>query len=394
MKRRKTMLYLLWFLLAAGLISALWGFSNLYLQNKKDNGLIYASGRIEGTEVTVGTKVAGRMERLLVQEGDRVEKGTVLAEISSEEIKARRERAQAAISVSQRNLARQTESIRYWGHKVKESETHLELLRKRVQGGVAEANAALGAAAAGLARAEANLDWWQRESRRLEDLHSQGMVSTQAVDSGRSSLRAAQAEMDQFGREKDRALVVLEMAKEARLQIEVEEKGLAAARSMGNQAQEAMEGARSEMKMAEASEREARAILDDCQILAPISGTVMTRIAEGGEVLAAGRPILTLIDLSDIYLKVYIPQVQIGKIRLGNPARIYVDAYPDRSFEAKVTQISQQAEFTPKNVETKQERVNLVFAVKLTASNPQGLLKPGMPADGIIKYMDQTAWPK
>jgi HlyD family secretion protein len=220
------------------------------------------------------------------------------------------------------------------------------------------------------------------------------MVSTQALDNGRSSLRAAQAETDRLRQEKDRARVTLEIAKEARLQIDVQEKESAAARSMRAQAKEAMEGARMEMKMAEAAAKEAKVVLEDCRILSPISGTVMTKIAEEGEVLAAGRPILTLIDLSDIYLKLYIPQVEIGEIRLGNVGRIYVDAYPNRPFEAKVTNISQQAEFTPKNVETKQERVNLVFAVKLTADNPQGLLKPGMPADGVIKYRDQAPWPQ
>jgi len=394
MERKRLRLYLLWALLAAGLVYALWGFSSRYLQNRKENGLIYASGRIEGTEVTVGTKVAGRLERLLVDEGDRVEKAALLAEISSEDVQARWERAQAATSVAQRNLARQTENIRYWDHKVTESEIGLELLRKQVRAGIALSVAAMGAAIAGLAGAESNLDWWQRESRRLEDLHRQGMVSTQALDNGRSSLRAAQAETDRLRQEKDRARVTLEMAKEARLQIDVQEKESAAARSMRSQSQEAMEGARMEMKMAEAAAKEAKVVLEDCRILSPISGTVMTKIAEEGEVLAAGRPILTLIDLSDIYLKLYIPQVEIGKIRLGNVGRIYVDAYPNRPFEAKVTNISQQAEFTPKNVETKQERVNLVFAVKLTADNPQGLLKPGMPADGVIKYRDQAPWPQ
>ena len=208
MERRRLRLYLLWALLAAGLVYALWGFSSRYLQNRKENGLIYASGRIEGTEVTVGTKVAGRLERLLVDEGDRVEKAALLAEISSEDVRARWERAQAATSVAQRNLARQTENIRYWDHKVTESETGLELLRKQVRGGIAQSVAALGAATADLARAEANLDWWQRESRRLEDLHRQGMVSTQALDNGRSSLRAAQAETDRLRQEKDRARAV------------------------------------------------------------------------------------------------------------------------------------------------------------------------------------------
>jgi len=394
MERKRLRLYILWSLLAAGLIYALWGFSHLYFQDKAESGLIFASGRIEGTEVTVGTKVAGRVERRWVKEGDRVEKGALLAEISSNEIKARWERFQAAISVSERNLARQAENVQYCDHKVREVESSLEFLRKQVQEQIAQAEAGLGAAAAGLVRAQANLDWWQKESRRMEDLYRQGMVSTQSVDNAKSSLRAAFAEVDQLHQEKDRAKASLRLAQSARLQIDVKEKERAAALSMRTQTKEAMEGARMEIKMAEAAAKEAQAVLDDCRILAPISGTVMTKIAEEGEVLTAGRPILTLIDLNDIYLKVYIPQVEVGKIRLGNPARIFLDAYPDRPFEAKVTNINQQAEFTPKNVETKQERVNLVFAVKLTADSPQGLLKPGMPADAIIKHKDQASWPK
>jgi len=394
MERKKVRLYLLWAFLGAALIYALWGFSRLYLQNKQEAGLIHASGRIEGTEVTVGTKVAGRLERLLVEEGGSVERGSLLAEISSGEIRARWERAQAAISVTERNLSRQAENVQYWDHKVREAETSLELARKQIEDQIAEAEASLGAAMAALARAEANLDWWQKESRRLEDLFRQGMVSAQSLDNAKSSLQASAAEVDQLRKEKERAQAALRLAQNARLQIEIRQKEKAAALSMRSQAKEGMEGARMEMKMAEAAAKEAQAILEDCRIVAPISGTVMTKIAEEGEVLAAGRPILTLIDLTDIYLKVYIPEVEIGKIRLGNLARIAVDAYPNRFFEAKVTQISQQAEFTPKNVETKQERVNLVFAVKLTADHPEGLLKPGMPADGVIKYKDGISWPK
>jgi HlyD family secretion protein len=349
---------------------------------------------MEGTEVTVGTKVAGRIERLLIKEGDAAEKRALLAEVSSNEIRARWERAQAAISVAQRNLSRQTQNVNYWDHKVKESEASLEFVRRQIEDQIRQAEAGLGAANAALARAEANLDWWQKESLRLDDLYRQGMVSTQSVDNAKASLRAATAEVDQVRKEKERSQVAVRLAQTARLQVDIQEKQRAAALSMRVQSKEATEAARMEMRMAEAGAKEAQSVLEDCRIVAPISGTVMTKIAEEGEVLAAGRPILTLVDLSDIYLKVYIPEVEIGKIRLGNPARIQVDAYPGRPFEAKVTHINQEAEFTPKNVETKQERVNLVFAVKLTANNPQGLLKPGMPADGIIKYKEDAPWPK
>lgn len=99
-----------------------------------------------------------------------------------------------------------------------------------------------------------------------------------------------------------------------------------------------------------------------------------------------------MVDLNKLYLKVYINEPDIGKIRLGQEARIYVDAFPDRAFPAHVSRVAQRAEFTPKYVETREERVKLVFAVELLAENPEGYLKPGMPGDGVIRVQEEVAW--
>ena len=128
-------------------------------------------------------------------------------------------------------------------------------------------------------------------------------------------------------------------------------------------------------------------------IRAPLSGRVLERLAEPGEVVAAGQPITVLADLRGVRLKIFISEEDIGRLRLGAPARIRVDAFPDRSFDARVARIDAQAQFTPRDVHMKNERVRTVYGVTLEASNPDGLLKPGMPADAWILWDAARGWP-
>jgi HlyD family secretion protein len=121
--------------------------------------------------------------------------------------------------------------------------------------------------------------------------------------------------------------------------------------------------------------------LEDQQLMAPISAVVLTRVGEPGEVVAPGTPVLILGDPKEVYLEVYVSEGDIGRIRLGQAADILIDAFPDRRFAGRVTFVSPKAEFTPKNIQTKEERVTQMFRVKVTADAPEGFLKAGMPAD-------------
>jgi HlyD family secretion protein len=132
----------------------------------------------------------------------------------------------------------------------------------------------------------------------------------------------------------------------------------------------------------------------DFAIRSPITGRVLTRSVELGERVGDGTPLFTLVDLDRLYVKIYVPEPSIGKVALGQDARVYVDAYPERPFAGRVSRVSQEAEFTPKNVETREERVKLVFAVEIAlAENPDGVLKPGMPADAVIRWQPDAPWP-
>ena len=164
--------------------------------------------------------------------------------------------------------------------------------------------------------------------------------------------------------------------------------------------QQMMERTRLEVEVQSAALREAKAALaeqqrylDEMTVRAPTAGTVLVRTIERGEWVQPGTPLFTLVDLNQLYLKIYVPEPDIGKIVHEQPARVHVDAFPNRFFPARVSKIASEAEFTPKNVETREERVKLVFAVELALDeNPDGVLKPGMPADAVVRIEDGPEW--
>jgi HlyD family secretion protein len=174
-----------------------------------------------------------------------------------------------------------------------------------------------------------------------------------------------------------------------------------AARADRDRAAAALEAARAnaatvdiraqEVRVAEAAVREAQADVKrletqvaELQVFAPLEATVLTKAVEAGEVVAAGKPLVLLGDLDHPWIKVYVPETVLGKIKLGMAARVFVDSFPRQPFRGTVSWVSDQAEFTPKNVQTAEERVNLVYAVKVTIQNAKRELKAGMPADAEL----------
>lgn len=137
----------------------------------------------------------------------------------------------------------------------------------------------------------------------------------------------------------------------------------------------------------------ARNRLGRTRIVSPLSGSVLERLAEPGEVVAAGQPVAVIANLSRVRLRVFISERDLGRLRLGAPARIRVDGFPDRLFDARIARIDAQAQFTPRDVHMEDERVRTVYGVTLEAPNPEGLLKPGMPADAWILWDAPRGWP-
>ena len=240
--------------------------------------------------------------------------------------------------------------------------------------GVSRAKAQLVAAKAGARQAE-------RDAARMKNLLKEG-----AVEKHRSE------EADLAWTVKRSGLIIAQEAlKRAQKRLAGEKLGWTQIKAMKDE----VKGYKAQVAQAEAALDEARSLLDDLTIYAPAAGVITTRIVNSGEVVAAGSPMFDIVDLDRLYLKVYIPEKVIGKVRLGLSARIYTDAFPDKPFPAKIRYIASQAEFTPKEVQTPDERVKLVYAVRLYLdSNPEHCLTPGLPADAVIRWKEETPWAK
>jgi HlyD family secretion protein len=157
-------------------------------------------------------------------------------------------------------------------------------------------------------------------------------------------------------------------------------------------AQRQVGAARADAERARAQLGEARANREDLRVRAPFAGTVATRTAEPGEVVTAGTPIITLVNLAEVYLRAFVPEGQIGRVRVGQPARVYLDSAPTTPIDAFVSRIDPEASFTPENTYFREERVKQVVGVKLQLRGAVGFAKPGMPADGEI-LVEGDQWP-
>lgn len=335
------------------------------LQQSVPEGVLIASGRIEGRITSLTTKTAGRVITIKADEGQTVKAGDELVVLDD---KALRERVKSS-----------KENLDALEHRLRAANVQLEIEQKQIPLEIAQAQDTLKEAEARLRKSIAQYTQAKIDAARVSGLLEKYVVSQQAVDTAQLKVIT-----------QENAVL------EARAALAYAEKRLTLAH-LGEQkimVQMAQRDAlRCQTKQAEASLSEQQSYVDELNIKSPLDGTVLTRNIEKGEHVNPGTPLFTLIDLNQLYLKIYIPEPDMGKVQLGQQTRVFVDAYPDKFFPARVSKIAQQAEFTPKNVETREERVKLVFAVELAiVENPDGMLKPGMPADAVVRWQADAEW--
>ncbi|OPY76688.1 MAG: Multidrug export protein EmrA [Syntrophorhabdus sp. PtaU1.Bin058] len=296
--------------------------------NRGEDGVMLLSGNVEVTETNVGFKIPGRVIELRVDEGYRVKTGDVLAGLDNAEL---------AGVVSQNRAA------------LKEATEHLSELKagSRFQ--------EIGQAKANVNSQEAELIKAKKDYERAEMLYKNGAISASQFDTAKSAY-------DNRAALHKNALETLSLVKEGPRREEIK------------MAEHRVEQARAALKISE--ER-----FGDTVIYAPSPGVILRKNVELGETVAQGTPVVTMGDLSSPWIKVYVREDRLGLVKLGQKAKITVDTYKGKSYEGTVTYISSEAEFTPKSVQTQEERVKLVFGVKVRVKNENDELKPGMPAD-------------
>ncbi len=356
-------------LIALAGASVLVAFSLLFFKGlsrkSPPSNIIWGSGTVEGDEVEVSPKISGRVSRLLVKEGDPVAQGAPIAYLDSQEIQARVKAAKAQVE----RLEKEVERAR----------VALALTREVVKRRIQEAQAMVKAARAQAQGARARWERWKRDWKRFQNLRERRVISQRRLDEVVAAAKGARAQWEGAREKLEEARAAFKRATARRKEISLREKDIAVLES-------ALAAARARLE-------EAKAVLADTRISSPVNGRVMEKLVEEGEVVTAGTPLVVVTNLDSLYLKIYIPEPQMGRIALGQEGRIYVDAFPHTPFPAQVCYVAPKAEFTPKEVQTHKERVQYTFAVKLCVKeNRDHLLKPGMPGDGVIKVGPGPWW--
>ncbi len=299
--------------------------------HKRNPDIIFVSGNMEITEVDISFKIAGRMEERFLSEGDVISKGQQVALLDLSDLLLQAAQRRAELQSAKDSL--------------------LELQNGYLPQEISQAAAKVDQVLADLQKQKADFS-------RQQQLLQRNVISPREFDSSRAAFEATEA----------RYLEALEYYTLLKNGTRFEK--IAQGHAKVKQAQEAL--------------ALAETIVGYGYLSSPLSGWVLSDNVEPGEVVAAGTPVITAGNLEDIWLRAYIDESDLGRIDLGQEVIITTDTYPGREYKGKITFISNEAEFTPKNVQTQKERVKLVYRIKITAFNPNLELKPGMPADGLI----------
>jgi HlyD family secretion protein len=369
--------------LAAG-VGGSYYYWNLSQRHASASDRIRVSGNIETTETEVAFKIGGRVEKRLFDEGQMVRQGDLVAVLEDADLKSNVALRRAELQVAQAALAELLA-----GSRVEDIAAAKAAMAKAahaladLEAGprpqeIAAAEAAVASAAADMAKADADF-------RRAVPLYQRKTISVEQYD----ATRAARDMATERYRQAEQQLKLLqagyreEQIKQARAALAQSKAQydlvLAGPRKEDIDQQRArVDQAREALKLAEIQ-------LSYAAVVSPLSGVVLSKNIEPGEYVAPGTAVVTVGDLVNVWLRAYIEETDLARVKVGQRAWVTTDTYPDKKYEGRVSFIAQEAEFTPKNVQTQKERVKLVYRIKIDITNPHMELKPGMPADAIIE---------
>lgn len=351
------------------------------LRSRPDASTLEASGQIRGDEITLSSKLSGIADLVALREGQDVRKGDLLVQIAARDMEARLEQARAQLEVAGSLLAELDAQL-----KVLEVADEQVRIGADVASGTAvheihRSDEAYARAKALVTAAESQVDRDKAANERFRKLLAEGFVSQAYFDEVSARYRNAEANLLAARKGLEEARATQEKARSASGEARIRGKDVQRVAAERSRLLASRATAQSQERVARARVAELEALSADARIVSPADATVIAKLVQPGELVATGRPLATLVDLRELNVRVFVPERDIGRVRLGDSARIRIDAFPDRAFQGKVVEIAQRAEFTPKEVHVKDERVKQVFAVKVRIDNPEGFAKPGMPAD-------------
>jgi HlyD family secretion protein len=369
-----------WILLAVALLSL-----NGCRKNADPPGTLFTSGRIDGDTVDLSTKRSGRVVEIKVREGDSVKAGQVVAVLASDQDEASYDQQKARIVSDKRKVDQLRRQLATYAEKIRQSQLEVEQSKSLSPAQVTEAEADVATSRAELVRSEAELHQSEIDAERYPPLAQSGAVSVQLADQYSTKLKIAEASV---GANRKKVAAAEASLLQARAQLDNPRIKEASRRTLEREVDELkaeIAGAEADVDAGKAALRIIEANLSDLQLRVPIAGTILTRSAEPGRVIAAGQTVLTMVDLSKLYLRGFVPEGDVGKVKVGQPAQVYLDSDPKSGIPAEVIRVDPEVMFTPENTYFKNDRVKQVMGLKLGLKGAVGLAKPGMPADARIQ---------
>ena len=380
------------------LLTAAIGIGVRYVFFPTRSDVLELSGRVEGYETDLGAKVGGRIATIAVREGDTVHQGDVVATLEDTELQAQLQTAKANVAAAQQQVNQAYLQIQVVDSQIEQNQLSLRQSEGDASGRIGQAQALVSVAQAQLAQSQsqvkdaiASLALAQVNRDRYAELLKQGAIAQQQLDQAETTFRNAQETLKSRQAAVGAAQQQIAAAQGSFLQSQTNilNPSIRAAqlKQLNIQKQQAMTqlaAAVANYKQAQAKQQETQAKINDLAIKSPIEGVVVTRTAEPGEVIAVGKTVLTVVNLNQVYLRGYIPEGDVGHIKVGQAAQVFLDSAPERPLNAIVAAVDTEASFTPENIYFKADRVTQVFGLKLNIENPQGLAKPGMPADAKL----------
>ncbi len=362
-------------------------------RNSDDRLLV--SGNIELTQVDISFKVPGKLIELNVDEGAFVKKGTVIARIDREQVERQRNRDEAGVTGAESQYQQMQTSIQ-WQRQTLESDISLRRAEQRAAQAQLDQLLAgarpqeIQQARAAVADAKAQHDQAQADWGRAQELFKRDDISKQQYDQFRTRLDSTAAAQRQA---EERLALVLEGARKedieaARAQVARAEAAVRASEANRlelKRREEDLVARRADIARARAQVAITDTQLRDTVVASPIDGVVLVKSAEIGEVLAAGTTVVSIGDIEHPWLRAYINERDLGRVKLGQPAKLTSDSFPGKTYPGRISFIASEAEFTPKQIQTREERVKLVYRIKIDVDNPAHELKSNMPVDAEIE---------
>jgi len=371
--------------IAISVVVALLSAAAAYLLLRGGDGTdgIRVSGNIEATTVEVSFKIPGRVAERTVDEGMKASAGQLVARLDNTDLADDLRMREAELSAADAALREVTAGAR--PQETARAEAELRGAESRLADLLAGARPQeIASARAVVERARADAEKARKDRGRTEALLARQLIPPQENDAARAA-----GEMAEARRKEAEEALALVLAGPRKDQVDQARAAVAGAKEnlslvKEGARKETIDQARARRRQAAEGVALARTRLSYAAAYSPLSGIVLSKNAEPGEYVAAGTPVVTIADLREVWLRAYIAETDLGKVRLGQEVAVTTDSYPGKRYEGRIAFISPEAEFTPKSVQTQQERVKLVYRIKVTVSNPATELKPGMPADALI----------